>query len=434
MSANHTKSYRRFGLTILATALPLGMVGWCASPHAAQALGMPLAWANRIPDADESVISSDDDARLFRSRHLSDLNAAENSAIIESTLLPMSGPLSFAITYTFHDVTQWAYDHSPAAALIESEAAAIVRGIDTSDDNGCCAARLIQDVLQEVALARRSDSANEAAIVFHQLVAATQAVIYAEEAIAVQDKLIALAAEAERLDIQDANPLKLRQTRLDLVDAKTEQSFNGLKLRQELSRLTGRSEAEVASAEMGESLPTEAPSIVAADAVATALSQRHDLRAVQILCRDLRRCNLDAARLLMGTISPGVGLSLATAATGILKCLKEDNTDNDFNARRCQCQSLQNSLKDVIRNETLQAVLDVRSAGARLKLVDEQLLLASARLDDTRGKVQLDVVTPGSDYIVELEIHQLRGDQLALQKDLAVAIDNLNHAQGNITQ
>lgn len=431
MSSNHTKAYRRFGLTLFVTALPLGLVVWCASPHAAQAIGMPLASADRVHDASTSTTSSLDDSRLAHSSQRIERDTAERGAIIDSNLLSMVEPQSFSTAYTLHDVTQWAYNHSPAAALIESEASAVVRGIDTSDADGCCAAQLIQNVLREVALARRSDSATEAAIAFHKLVAATQAVILADEAIAVQDKLITLAAEAERLDIPDANPLKLRQTRLDLVDVKTEQSFNGLKLRQELSRLTGRSETEVATAVMADSLPTEAPPIIAGDAVATALVQRNDLRAAQILCRDLKRCNLDAARLLLGTLSPGAGLSLATAATGILKCLKEDNTDNDLNARRCQCQEIQRSLQSVIRNETLQALLDVRSAGARLSIVDEQILLASERLDETRGKIQIDEITPGSDFIVELEIYQLRGDRLTLQKDLAVAIDNLNHAQGN---
>lgn len=427
MSSNHTNTYRRFGVTLFVIALPLGLISWCVSPHAAQALGMPLAWANGSHDANASLHHD----RLPDASRLIEPAAAEEGMTIEQAVAPISDPQMSATTYTLDDVTRWAHDYSPAASLIESEAAAVVRGIDTSNADGCCAARLIQDVLREVALARRSDRANEAAIAFHQLVAATQAVILADEAIAVQDKLIAFAAEAERLDIPDSNPLKLRQTRLDFIDMKTQQSFNGLKLRQELSRLTGRSETEVANALMGGLLPTEAPSIAAGDAVATALNQRHDLRALQILCRDLKPCNLDAARLLMGAISPGIGLSLATAASGILKCLQEGNNDKDLNTRRCQCQELQSSLQGVIRNETLQAVLDVRSAGARLKLVDEQIQLASARLEGTRGKIQIDEATPGSDWMVELEIYQLRGERLERQTDLAVAIDNLHHAQDN---
>ncbi len=332
--------------------------------------------------------------------------------------------------YTLTDVMQWAYEYSPAASLINSEAIAVRRGINTEDSDGCCEARLVQGVLQEVALARRSDSATEAAIAYHKLVAATQAVEFASQAVAIQDKLIGLAAEAERLDIPDANPLTLRQTRLDLVDLQTEQTFNALKLRQELSRLTGRSESEVAVAIMMDPLPSDAPSIAAGEAVSQAFRQRHDLRALQVLCRDLNRCNLDAARLMMGTLSPGAGLSLAVAATGLLKCLKTDTTDNDFQARRRQCAELLESVQSVVRNETLQAVLDVRSAGARLQIVDEQLQFATERLEEARGKIQIDEATPGSDLIVELEIYQLRGKRLARQKDLAIAIDNLHHASG----
>ncbi len=428
--------YRRFGLSLLLATLAPGTVCWYASPHAAQALGVPLAWARGDHDAHgESVPSLGDDITI------DSLAPTVPSPAYVEDLVDLAGPTDLAETstetllpaYTAADVGQWAYDHSPAARSIDSEANAVMRGIDTNDSDACCAARLVQNVLREVALARRSESATQAKTTYHKLVAATLAVEVADEAIAAQDKLISLADEAERLDIPDANPLKLRQARFDLLDVKTEQSFNALKLRQELSRLTGRNEAEVATAVMVDALPTDAIAIGAGEAVATALVQRHDLRAVRVLCRDLNRCNLDAARLLMGTLSPGTGLSLAKAAMGILKCFKDDNTDNDLNARRCQCGELQRSLEDVIRNETLQAVLDVRSAEARLQLVDEQLQLATERLDEARGKIQIDAANPGSDLLVELEIYQLRGNRLARQKDLALAIDNFHHATGNDT-
>ncbi|TWT67537.1 TolC family protein [Allorhodopirellula solitaria] len=333
-------------------------------------------------------------------------------------------------TYTLSQVMQWAAAHSPAANQIEAESTAVMRGIDTSDPDRCCAARYAQSVLQELALARRSDSATEAAIAYHQLIAAIRARDLAGEAISVQDELIAMATEAERLELPDGNPLKLKQTRLDLVDAQLEHTFVARKLRQELSRLTGRSETEVAAAIMVDALPEDAPLINAADEVADAQARRHDLRAVDVLCRDLRSCNLDAARILMSTISPGAGMSLATAATGILKCFQHDTGDNELSVRRYQCSELKRSLENVVRNETLQAILDVRCASERLKLVDEQLQFASERLDQTRGRIQIDESAPGSDLIVELEIHQLRGDRLARQKDLAVAIDNLHHATG----
>lgn len=455
MSTNHMIPYRRFGLAFVVTILAPTVACWYASPHAAQALGVPLAWGGVVSDADAVAFTTlgsndapggDDAPGIHDTLGIHDVAHAIGSSSLSplepTDLVEMprrrdrsvaASPIA-SMTYTYDDITRWASDHSPGANLIESESAAVTRRINTNDPEGCRAARLVQNVLRELALARRSDSVRQAAVTYHKLIAATNAVNMANDAIAVQDKLIAFATEAERLDLTDANPLKLRQTRLDLVDLKTEQSFGALKLRQELSRLTGRSEAEVAAATMSDTLPDHAPSIGAGEAVATALIQRHDLRAIQILCRDLNRDTLDAGRLLMGTLHPGVGLSLATAATGILTCFQEDTSDNDLHARRCQCQRLQESLRAVIRNETLQAVLDVRSAGARLQLVDEQLQLAAERLDETRGRIRIDEATPGSDLVVELEIYQLRGDRLARQMDLAVAIDDFNHALGNDPQ
>ncbi len=426
------RKFLRFGwLCLLAIIVP-SLGWWYASPRAAQALTVPLSWVGL------STTNSDVETM---SLGLEPAGSIELAPLIDTSLplpLPMEvyGPIvevqSGPAMYSLNQVMQWAYDRSPEAKLIESEVDAVMRGIDTKDPDACCSARLIRNVLREVALARRYDDATHAAVAYHKLLAATEAVELSRQAIAVHDKLIAMADEAERLEIPDGNPLKLRQTRLDLVELKTEQTFNTLKLRQELSRLTGRSEAEVATAVMTDVLPVQAPAIVAGEAVATAITQRRDLRAVQVLCRELRSCNVDAARLLMGIVSPGVGLSLAAASKGgLFQCLKDDKSDDDLNARRRQCSQMRESLEVVIRNETLQAVLDVRSAGARLKLIDEQIQLASSRLDEIRGLLKLEEATPGSDFVVELELFELRGDRLAMQKTLALAIDDLEHAKSS---
>lgn len=347
-----------------------------------------------------------------------------------SSTLATEIPSSYeVVTYTGNQVMQWAYDRSPEAGLIESEIDAVMRNVDPKDPDSCCSARLIRDVLTEVALARRADDATHAIVAYHKLVAATEAHAKAEQAIRVQDRLIAMADEAERLELPDGDPLQLRQARLELLDLKSQQRFNTFKLRQELSRLTGRSEAEVATAVMIDALPVMAPDVIAGLAVETAIAQRHDLKAVSVLCRELRSCNLDAARLLMGIVSPGVGLSLATAAKGLFSCLKEDHSDDDMYARKRQCKQLNQSLSVVIRNETLQAVLDVRAAGARLKLIDQQIVIAHERLQHTRGAIRIDEAVPGSDLLIELKIAELEGKRIAIQKDLALAIDDLDHAQ-----
>lgn len=334
-----------------------------------------------------------------------------------------------AITYTVSDVKRWAYTRSPEAGLIDAEIKAVMRAVDPKDPESCCSALLIRDVLTEVAFARRADDATHAAVTYHKLIAAIESSQHIEAALRWQDELIELAEEAERLELPDGDPLELRQSRLEFLDLKSQQRFAELKLRQELSRLTGRDESEVAMAVMVDSLPTEAPSIIAGQAVETALAQRHDLRAVTILAERLNTCNLDAARLLMGIVSPGMGLSLASATKGLFSCLKEDHSDDDLRDRRRQANNLVDSLRHVIRNETLQAVLDVRAASARLKLMDNQIAIAQDRLDRTEGEIRLDNSPPGSDLIIRLQIAELQGKRVGIMKALALALDDLDHAQ-----
>ncbi|MCM2369245.1 hypothetical protein [Aporhodopirellula aestuarii] len=425
--------YRRFGLLCL-IAVVVPSLGWrYLSPPAAQALGVPLSWVGLSDDAVAGDMMSLDHGHSVGTFELAHPQVELNSSAVQVNG-PNGQPIAGPAIYTQEQVMRWAYDRSPEAGLIETEVEAVLRGIDPKDPDACCSARLIRNVLREVALARRYDDATHAAVAYHKLIAASQAVAVAEQAIATADKLISMADQAERLEIPDGDPLKLRQTRLNLLSMKSEQSFNTLKLRQELSRLTGRSEAEVATAIMTDSLPNEAPSIIAGEAVSIALVQRRDLRAVQVLCRELRSCNVDAARLLMGIVSPGVGLSLATATKGLFQCLKDDKSDDDLNARRRQCSQLCRSLEVVIRNETLQAVLDVRSAAARLRLVDEQLQLARQRLEETRGRIRIDEEVPGSDLVLELEISEFTGKRLTLQKELILAIDDLEHAKSTPVQ
>lgn len=342
---------------------------------------------------------------------------------------PDAGPVVEAATYTVGQVKRWAYDRSPEARLIEAEVQAVLRGVDPKDPESCCSAILIRDVLSEVALARRSDDATHAAVAYHKLVATIQARGQIEVAIGKQDELIAIADEAQRLELSDRDPLEMRQARLELLDLKSRQRFGELKLRQELSRLTGRDEAEVAMAVMIDPLPVAAPDIIAGQAVSMALERRHDLQAVSILADRLNSCNLNAARLLMGVVSPGAGLSLAAATRGLFSCLKEDHSDDDLRDRRRQAKQMVKSLEEVIRNETLQAVLDVRAAEARLKLVEQRIAVAGQQLNWTEGKLRIDESPVGSDLVMQLKIAQLHGQRVDLLQVMSLAMDDLDHAR-----
>lgn len=405
----------RIGMIVALVVTMPGMAFWLTNPPAAESVNQSL----RLNSASD----------LIRS-----IPGEENGADLDSDIAepPSSNSVAIApaITYSVDQVKRWAYDRSPEAGLIESEITAVMRMIDPKDADACCSARLIRDVLTQVALGRRSDDATHAATAYHKLVAATQSLITIDRAIASQDRLIEIAEEAERLELDDGDALQVRQSRLDLLDVKSQQRFNCLRLRQELSRLTGRDESEVASASMIDPLPIGVPTLNAGEAVQIALAHRHDLQAVRVLCRELKTCNLDAVRMLMGIVSPGVGLKLAVAVKGLFSCLKEDRSDNDLQQRRRQCQQLAGSLEIVIRNETLQAVLDVRAAAARLDLIDQQIDIARQRLSQTRGAMRLDESAPGSDLLIELKIDDLDGKRIGYQKDLALAIENLDHACG----
>lgn len=358
--------------------------------------------------------------------------AAESGLTGSVSLAPAVSqvPVSQVPVYTVAEVRAAAHAFSPEGNLLESEARTAACNIDPSDEEARCSAILMRSVLMEVSAGRRADDAALAAKTYHKLVAAEAGWLVAQEALKLQDDLIELAEEAERLELPDGDVRQLRQQRLELQDAATQQLFARRKLRQELARLTGWPEAEVAVAVPTDPLPEDAPPIDAAAAVDTALAQRHDLQAVANLCAGMNRCSLPAARQLLGALTPGVGLSLATVAKGgLLACLHDDRSDDDLAARRRQCRQLYTALRGTVRNETLQAVLDVRLAQARLELVTQRIELARQRLEETEAQIELDQAEPGSDLLLDLQLKSLRGTRLERQLDLAVALDEFDRVR-----
>ncbi|WP_037245536.1 hypothetical protein [Rhodopirellula baltica] len=348
--------------------------------------------------------------------------------VIENLTEPIGADPS--ISYTRQQVMQWAYQHSPEANMIDQESRAVACGVDCDDDDAVCQLRLIRSVLAEIALGRRSDDAADAAKAYDRLVAAQLGKQIARQGIEVQNRLIDLANEADRLGVPDGNVLQLQQAKLVWQDMEVQQTFATQKLRQELARRTGQPESEVALAVTIDSLqPIE--SVDAGFSVATALDNRNDLKAVKQLCAGMRSCNLSSARQLIGALSPGAGLAITSAAgKKLFSCFSPDANTSDLSCRRQQCSLLRESLSDVIRNETLQAVLDVRLANARLGLIDRQLQWAEERLAETKAAIELDQQPVGSDDLIRLELEKLRGDQLARQLDVSLAITEWKRVQG----
>lgn len=348
--------------------------------------------------------------------------------VIENLTEPIGADPS--ISYTRQQVIQWAYQHSPEANMIDQESRAVACGVDCDDDDAVCQLRLIRSVLAEIALGRRSDDAADAAKAYDRLVAAQLGKQIARQGIEVQNRLIDLANEADRLGVPDGNVLQLQQAKLVWQDMEVQQTFATQKLRQELARRTGQPESEVALAVTIDSLQS-IESVDAGLSVATALDNRNDLKAVKQLCAGMRSCNLSSARQLIGALSPGAGLAIASAAgKKLFSCFSPDSNTSDLSCRRQQCSLLRESLSDVIRNETLQAVLDVRLANARLGLIDRQLQWAEERLAETKAAIELDQQPVGSDDLIRLELEKLRGDQLARQLDVSLAITEWKRVQG----
>nr|WP_236696103.1 hypothetical protein [Rhodopirellula islandica] len=401
------------------------------SPHvsvidwAMPTTGDPRPASETLPLAETTLASTDSDAL-----HL-DSPLPESTVVLDAMATPIeTGSL---VSYTRQQVMQWAHQHSPEANMIDQESRSVACGVDCEDEAAVCQLRLIRSVLAEIALGRRADDAADAAKAYDRLVAAQLGKRIAQQGIEVQNRLIDLANEADRLGVPDGNVLQLQQAKLVWQDMEIQQSFATQKLRQELARRTGRPESEVAVAVTVDDLQpaASAGSVDAGTSVGTALANRNDLKAVKQLCAGMRTCNLSSARQLIGALSPGAGLAIASATgKSLFSCLSSDSNASDLNCRRQQCSLLQESLAEVVRNETLQAVLDVRLANARLGLIDRQLQWAQERLEETQAAIELDQQPVGSDDLIRLELEKLRGDQLARQLDVSLAITEWKRVQG----
>ncbi|WDQ14692.1 hypothetical protein PSR62_13670 [Rhodopirellula sp. P2] len=408
-------------MAVLSAQSPHGSVTDWATPSTVD----PPPASGTLPAAETTLTSTKSETLALESP------LPANTVVLDAMAMPIE--TGSIVSYTRQQVMQWAHQHSPEANMIDQESRSVACGVDCEDEAAVCQLRLIRSVLAEIALGRRADDAADAAKAYDRLVAAQLGKQIAQQGIKVQNRLIDLANEADRLGVPDGNVLQLQQAKLVWQDMEIQQSFATQKLRQELARRTGRPESEVAVAVTVDELQPAASvgSVDAGTSVGTALANRNDLKAVQQLCAGMRTCNLSSARQLIGALSPGAGLAIAAATgKGLFSCLSPDSNTSDLNCRRQQCSLLRESLAEVVRNETLQAVLDVRLANARLGLIDRQLQWAQERLEETQAAIELDQQPVGSDDLIRLELEKLRGDQLARQLDVSLAITEWKRVQG----
>jgi hypothetical protein len=343
----------------------------------------------------------------------------------------MHNPIASSPLWSADRVQQWAVDRSPAAQVLDSERAAAGTTIDRDDPKQCAQAHLKQQVLADFARHERNRAAADALEVYCRIVGLARQRQFLVEATAVIDRLIAMADEADLLDIGKEDPNDLRRNRLGVEDKILQLDSGVAKLRIQLAQLTGQSIDSASQAILITPMLIDSTVPLAEDAVAVALSRRADLRALQTLSQRLDANTLPAARDLLAAQNPGLGMVTKFATRMALPCLSgPDLSNNDLRLRRQQCYQLAEARSEQIEFEVRRGLVDLSSARGRGELAGLRSHLASQSIEQRSTAIELDRAPPGSDLLVTLEMLTAQGDQTQNQIDEAVAWIRLLEAQG----
>ncbi|WP_164102146.1 TolC family protein [Candidatus Laterigemmans baculatus] len=358
-----------------------------------------------------------------------------------------AGEATVAEHWSADQVGQMASAHAPAARVFESERRAIACGIDRDDPAVCAQVALVQSIYASLAAHERNNAAAEALTAYWQIVAVNRQLQTLDQAAPLLDSLEELAETAERLELpsgvregargEDRDGLAER--RLELEDRWFEADFARQRLRNQLAALLGTSPTRARTATLSDPLSDFLP---AADEtspwdvereIAVALANRSDLEALETLCRCTTAESLPAARELLGTLSPGVGLALAAAPSGgrLLAVLHAPRpSPADLACRRTQCRELVERRREQIRFEVRDAVLEIEAATARADVARRRLALAQEAASRAARATELDQQPPGSETTAELKVLERRGELVEKQLAIAEARVQLRKVQG----
>tara|TARA_R110002049_G_scaffold2750_2_gene21805 strand:- start:690311 stop:691438 length:1128 start_codon:yes stop_codon:yes gene_type:complete len=356
--------------------------------------------------------------------------ASSESVELYSSSADIDSPL-----WTAAQVSQWAADRSPAAMMLESERAAAGTSIDRDDPKQCAQASLKQQVLADLAMHERDRAAAASLEVYYRIVGLGRQRQMLVEAMAVIDQLTSMAVEAESLGLSDEDPGDLRRQRLEAEDQLQQLDGGVEKLRLRLSQLTGRTiEASrrsilLSPLLMGDSIPLDE------EAVAVAIAQRSDLRALHTLSQRLNAYTLPAVRDLLAAQQPGLGMVTQIARRLALPCLGgPDISGQDISLRRRQCHQLSEARAEQIEVDVRDALVDLSTARRRAHLAGQRAELADASAQKLRASIELGRAPAGSDLLIKLEKLAAQGDQVQRQTDEAVGWVKLRQAQGIASQ
>ena len=335
--------------------------------------------------------------------------------------------------WTSEQVATWAAQTSPAAQLMESERAAAAATIDRDDPQQCARASLKQSVMADFAQHERCRASADALEAYFRIVGLSRQRQLAVEATSVVDRLIAMADQAVTLGLSSQDSGELLRKKLVTEDQIAQIDGGVEKLRLQLAQLTGRSVDLAGQAILisplrgGDLIP---PNEVA---IATALEQRADLRALRTICRRLSAATLPTARELLSVQQPGLGLASQVTTQLLLPCFRgPDRSAGDLRLRRQQCHQVSQARADQIELEVRARLVDLSTARRRSALADQRVRSANSSIDKIRASIDLNQATPGADLLIKLESLAAEGDRLLREIDESVGWVRLEQAQGQV--
>lgn len=340
-----------------------------------------------------------------------------------------------APVWTVAAVGRAAADHAPAARLLETERTASACGLDREDSEACARVGLIQAVYGDLAAHQRNDAAADAMSAYWRAVALRDQLDLLDEAYPLLDTLEALADAAERLEIPDGNRDQLADERLQIEDRLIEGRFSQRRVRHQLAALTGSSVAQAEAAQLEDLLPVPQETDLDVDRqIDIAMRNRSDLHAAETLCRCMNGNSLPAARDLLGTFSPGLGIAAATATAArgsrLLALHAPRPSFPDLACRRSQCNELVAVRREQIYAEVRDAVLQLEEAVARAEVASRRAELADTAARRAIRATEIEQQAPGTGQRAQLESLEQQADRIEKQLRVAQALVELKRAQG----
>lgn len=340
-----------------------------------------------------------------------------------------------AIAWTAEQVSRTAAANSTSANLLDSERSAVLASISRDDPKQCAQAALLQNVQRNFVCYERSRSAAQALTLYYQLIHLESQQRLLDDADQTLSQLLRMADKADELGLKDGNQSALDKRRLQVHDQRAEADGGNAKLRIGLGELLGRPFHQMVDAEFVDAASDDIRQSFSVDQwIAIALSDRCDIKAIETLCSSLNENSLPAARQLLGSLQPGLGLAIALASRQpLLASLhSDDRAAAELCHRREQCARLLAARRAQVESQVRIAFIDHQTALSRLDIARQIAEIDLQQTAQSLKAIELDQAKPGAELLAKLEHLQTQGQVLERQSARAVAYVKLLEAAGAI--